>query len=61
MSKIIVHFPGPAAAKRFIEKVKKLPYVTYATDYFCGGSHSKVMVCGEFTPEQEEQIKSKRI
>ncbi len=61
MSKIIIHFSGPAAAKKFIEKVKKLPYVTYATDYSCGGSHSKVMICGEFTQEQEEQIKSKKI
>lgn len=61
MSKIIIHFSGPAAAKKFIEKVKKMPYVTYATDYSSGGSHSNVMVCGEFTREQEEQIKSKKI
>ena len=54
MSKIIIHFSGPAA-------VKKLPYVTYATDYCCGNSHSKVMICGQFTQEQEEQIKSKNI
>lgn len=61
MSKVIIRFSGPAAAKKFIEKVKKLPYVTYATDYCCGNSHSKVMICGEFSEEQEEQIKNKKI
>ena len=56
MSKLILHFSGPAAAKRFVAKVKQLPYVTYATDYSRGGSKSDVMVCGEFTPEREEYI-----
>ena len=58
MGKITLGFSGPAAAKRFIAKVKQLPYVTYATDYSRGGSKSNVMVCGDFTPEREEYIKS---
>lgn len=58
MSKLIIHFPGPAAAKKFIAKVKALPYVTYATDYSSGGAHSNVMVCGEFDEEREKYIKS---
>ena len=57
-NKLTLHFSGPQAAKRFIAKVKTLPYVTYATDYSRGGSKSDVMVCGEFTPEREEYIKS---
>lgn len=61
MSKVIIRFSGPAAAKKYIEKVKKLPYVSYATDYCCGNSHSKVMVCGEFNQEQEDLLKSKKI
>lgn len=59
-NKLTLHFSGPQAAKRFIAKVKSLPYVTYATDYSRGGSKSDVMVCGEFTPEREEYIKSLR-
>ena len=58
MSKLVLHFSGPQAAKRFVAKVKELPYVTYATDYSRGGSKSDVMVCGDFTPEREEYIKS---
>ena len=58
MSKLVFHFAGPQAAKRFIAKVKQLPYVTYATDYSRGGSKSDVMVCGEFDQEKEEYIKS---
>lgn len=58
MGKMYLHFSGPAAAKRFVAKVKQLPYVTYATDYSRGGSKSDVMICGEFTPEREEFIKS---
>ena len=58
--KLIYHFSGPQAAKRFVAKVRELPYVTYATDYSRGGSKSDVMVCGEFSQEQEEYIKSLR-
>ena len=58
--KLIYHFSGPQAAKRFVAKVKELPYVTYATDYSRGGSKSDVMVCGDITPEREEYIKSLR-
>ena len=60
MSKLVLHFSGPASAKRFVAKVKQLPFVTYATDYSRGGSKSDVMVCGEFNPEREELIKSMR-
>ena len=58
MGKLIVHFSGPAKAKKFVQRVKELPYVTYATDYSSGGSHSNVMVCGDFTPEREKFINS---
>lgn len=58
MGKLILHFAGPQAAKRFIQKVKELPYVTYATDYIREGSKSDVMVCGEFNEEREAYIKS---
>lgn len=60
MGKLILHFSGPQAAKKFIQKVKQLPYVTYATDYSRGGSKSDVMICGEITAEREEYIKSLR-
>lgn len=60
MSKIYLPFSGPAAAKRFIARVKELPFVTYATDYSRGGSKSEVMVCGDLNPEREELIKSMR-
>ena len=58
MGKMIVRFPGPARAKKFVQKVKELPYVTYATDYSSGGSHSHVMVCGDFDEEREKFIRS---
>lgn len=58
MGKIVLQFSGPQSAKRFVAKVKQLPYVTYATDYSRGGSKSNVMVCGDLTPEREEYIKS---
>lgn len=58
MSKLVFHFAGPQSAKRFISKVKQLPYVTYATDYSRGGSKSDVMVCGEFNEEREKFIES---
>lgn len=57
-NKLILAFGGTASAKRFVEKVKKLPYVTYVTDYSRGGSKTNVMVCGDFTPEQEEEIRN---
>ena len=58
MSKLVLHFSGPASAKRFVARVKELPFVTYATDYSRGGSKSDVMVCGDLNPEREEYIKS---
>jgi hypothetical protein len=58
--KLIYHFSGPQAAKRFVAKVKELPYVTYATDYSRGGSKSDVMVCGELEGKEEEIMKLKR-
>lgn len=58
MGKIVLQFSGTASAKRFVAKVKQLPYVTYATDYVRDGGHANVMVCGNLTPEREEYIKS---
>ena len=58
MSKLVLHFSGPASAKRFVARVKELPFVTYATDYSRGGSKSDVMVCGDLNPERETLIKS---
>jgi hypothetical protein len=58
MSKLVLHFSGPASAKRFVSRVKELPFVTYATDYSRGGSKSDVMVCGDLNPEREALIKS---
>ena len=60
MSKLVLHFSGPASAKRFVEKVRRLPYVTYATDYSRGGSKSDVMVCGELEGKEDE-IKKLRL
>jgi hypothetical protein len=60
MNKLVLHFSGPQAAKRFVAKVKELPYVTYATDYSRGGSKSDVMVCGELEGKEEEIMKLKR-
>lgn len=54
MAKIILHFQSQQSAKRFVEKVKKLPYVSYATDYCRGHSKSDVMVCGELEGKEEE-------
>lgn len=56
-NKIVINFPDRARARKFLQKVKELPYVTYATDYKCG-SRSHVMICGEITPDREEFIKS---
>lgn len=58
MSKLVLHFSGPASAKRFVARVKELPFVTYATDYSRGGSKSDVMVCGDLNSEREAFIKS---
>ena len=56
-NKIVINFPDRARARKFLQKVKELPYVTYATDYKCG-SRSHVMVCGELTDERIEFIKT---
>lgn len=60
MSKMVLPFSGPASAKRFVAKVKQLPYVTYATDYSRGGSKSDVMVCGDLDGKEDEIKKLKR-
>lgn len=54
-NKIVINFPDRARARKFLQKVKELSYVTYATDYKCG-SRSHVMVCGELTDERIEFI-----
>ena len=53
-NKIVLHFTSQQSAKRFVERVKKLPYVTYATDYCRSQSKSDVMVCGELEGKEEE-------
>lgn len=58
IGKLIVHFSGPQKAKKFVQRVKELPYVTYATDYSSGGSHSDVMVCGDLNDERVDFIMS---
>lgn len=57
MGKMILHFSGLQAAKKFVARVKQIPYVTYATD-FTFKQNPAVMVCGDFTPEREEFIQS---
>ena len=59
--KLIIPIGSTAKAKAFVEKVRKLPYVTYATDYMRSGDNAGVMVCGDFTDEQAEKLKSKKI
>ena len=61
MSKLILNFSGTASARRFIAKVKELPYVTYATDYIRDNGKAAVMVCGDLTPEREEYVKSLKV
>ena len=61
MGKIILGFGSFQRAKAFVEKAKKLPYVTYATDYSGPSYNAQVMVCGDLTEEQEAIIKSKKI
>ena len=56
-NKIVINFPDRARARKFLQKVKELPYVTYATDYKCG-SRSHVMICGELTEERIEFIQT---
>ncbi len=59
-TKIVMYFHSSSQAKRFLERVKALPFVTYANDYCVSWGRSAVMVCGEFTPEQEDQIRQLR-
>lgn len=59
--KLIIYFGNKSAAKSFAERAKKLPYVTYATDYLRSNDNAVVMVCGEFTEEQAAKLKSKKI
>jgi len=61
MGKIILGFGNGTRAKAFVEKAKKLPFVTYATDYIGPSYNAQVMVCGDFTEEQEALIKSRKI
>ena len=60
-SKIILGFGNSQRAKAFVERAKKLPFVTYAIDYVGAKRTATAMICGEFTPEQEELIKSRKI
>lgn len=56
-----VYFSGATAARRFVERVKRLPYVSYATAYTWNRNHAKVMVCGDLEGREEEIVKLKSI
>lgn len=59
--KITINFHDSSKAKTFAQKARKVPGVTYATDYCrCSGSFL-VMVCGDFDEETETRLRSKRI
>lgn len=60
-SKIVLGFGNSKQAKAFVQRAKKLPFVTYATDYLGAKRTATAMICGDFTPEQEELIKSRKI
>ena len=59
--KIILGFGNSLRAKAFVQKAKKLQFVTYATDYLGAKRTATAMICGDFTPEQEAMIKSRKI
>lgn len=59
--KIILGFGNSQRAKSFVERAKKLPFVTYATDYLGAKRSATAMICGDFTTEQAELIKSRKI
>ena len=59
--KLIIPFSSTANAKKFVEKAKKLPYVTYAIDYQVTHGNKVAMVCGDFSDEQSEKLKSKKL
>lgn len=61
MKKVIVWFKSSSKAKDFAIRVRKVPGVTYATDYCRTPGNFHVMVCGDWDEETEERIKSKRI
>lgn len=60
-SKIILGFGNSQRAKAFVARAKKLPFVTYAIDYVGAKRTATAMICGDFTPEQEAMIKSRKI
>lgn len=59
--KITINFHNSGTAKEFAKKVRSVKGVTYATDYCRTTGSYLVMVCGDFTPEQEKLIKSRKI
>lgn len=61
MKKVIVNFHDSAKARDFAQRARKLPGVTYATDYCKTAGCFHVMVCGDFDEETEKKIKSKKI
>lgn len=59
--KVNISFNSTAKAKAFAQRVRKVPGVTYATDYCrCAGCYI-VSVWGEFDEEIERKLKSKKI
>lgn len=58
--KIYIPFQSTSKAHEFAQKVRKLPGVSYATDYAFRGNY-KVMICGEWDDETEKKLKNKQI
>lgn len=48
-------------AKQFAQKVRKIPGVTYATDFCKGHGRFAASVWGDWDEETEKKIKSKKI
>lgn len=61
MKKLTLNFKSSAKAKAFVQKVKAVKGVTYATDYCRTTGSYLVMVCGDWDEETEKKIKSKKI
>jgi len=59
--KITINFHTSGEAKTFVQKAKKVPGVTYATDYCRTTGSFIVMVCGTFDDETEKKLRSKKI
>ena len=59
--KITVNFSSTTLARQFAQNVRKLPGVTYATDFCKGYGRFAVSIWGDWDEETEKKIKSKKI